>query len=422
MLFVVLDAARARQFGAYGYARDTTPELDRLAREGVLFERAFTPAAYTLGAMSSVWTSQQPHLHHSAVSFSARLPSETLTLAQVLSARGIRSAGFVANAMAGTGFGLDRGFSEFHEVFRQGSDADVLRGALQAWLAGSRPARFFLYAHFREPHFPFDPPAPFDTRFGPEGPIRKAARRDQAWLNELNQGRRQPAAGELAHLERLYDGGLAFADQEFGRLRRSLEESGLWDSTVVIVAADHGESLREHGFIGHNVQLYDETIHIPLIVRLPGGPRGSRRKELVDLLDVAPTVADVFGALGQAGSEREFRGRSLLPVIAGASGKPAVLARTVWDRPIYALRDAAFKLVYDTRTGATELYDLAADPGETRNVASVDPLRAAYYREELQHWVSEAARGRAAQDEQARLTREQCENFRTLGYVVAGCK
>jgi arylsulfatase A-like enzyme len=422
VLFVILDAARARQFGAYGYERATTPELDRLASDGVLFERAFTPAAYTLGAMSSVWTSQQPHLHHSAVSFSARLPSETLTLAQLLAARGVLAAGFVANAMAGTGFGLERGFSEFHEVFRQGSDADVMRGALEAWLASHREQRFFLYAHFREPHFPFDPPPPFDTKFGPPGPIPKAARRDQSWLTELNQGRRRPAPDELTHLVRLYDGGLAFADQELGRLRRSLEASGLWEKTVVIVAADHGESLGEHGFIGHNVQLYEETIQIPLIVRLPGGPRGVRLRGLVDLLDVAPTVLDVFGARGEGGSDREFRGRSLLPVIAGAPGKPAVLSRTVWDRPIYALRDEAFKFVYDTRTGAEELYDLAADPREARSLAAADPLRAAYYRGELQHWISEAARGRAAQAEQARLTREQCDNFRTLGYVVAGCQ
>ena len=190
----------------------------------------------------------------------------------------------------------------------------------------------------------------------------------------------------------------------------------------MIVAADHGESLREHGFIGHNVQLYDETTHIPLIVRLPGGPHGARVGGLVDLLDIAPTVADVFGALGQGGSDKEFRGRSLLPVIAGAAGKPAVLSRTVWDRPIYALRDEAWKLVYDTRTGAEELYDLSADAGEKRNLAAADPLRAAYYRQELQHWISEAARGRTAQEELARLTREQCENFRTLGYVVAGCQ
>lgn len=423
VLFIILDAARARQFGAYGYSRATTPEIDRIASEGVVFERAFTPAAYTLGAMSSVWTSQPPHLHHSAVSFSSRLPAETLTLAELLSARGIVSAGFVANAMAGTGFGLDRGFAEFHEVFKQRSDADVLQSAAATWLISRGRQRFFAYLHFREPHSPYDPPPPFDTQFGLDGPIPKALRREQQWITDVNQGRRQLTPAELAHLVRLYDGNLAVADQEVGRLRQALERAGLWQKTIVIVAADHGEALREHGFIGHNVQLYDETVHVPLIVRLPGGPAGLRLTALVDLLDIAPTVADVFGVLGQQASDREFRGRSLLPVIAGAPGKPAVLSRTVWDRPLYSIRDESFKFIYDTRTGAEELYDLTADPGETRNVVAGDALRAALYRQSLHRWTAEAARRRAGSDEQAKLTSEQCDNFRALGYVsVAGCR
>jgi arylsulfatase len=422
VLFIILDAARARQFGTYGYSRATTPEIDRIAQEGVVFERAFTPAAYTLGAMSSVWTSQPAHLHHSAVSFSSRLPSQTLTLTELLSASGVVSVGFVANAMAGTGFGLDRGFGEFHEVFKQRSDADALRAGASAWLASQR-GRFFAYLHFREPHFPFDPPPPFDTRFGPDGPLPKALRRDQQWITDVNQGRRAIAPAELEHLVRLYDGNLAAVDQEVGRLRQALERANLWNNTIVILAADHGESLREHGFIGHNVQLYDETVQIPLIVRLPGGPAGLRLTGLVDLLDIAPTLADVFGVRGQRDSDREFRGRSLLPVIAGAPGKPAVLSRTVWDRPIYSIRDEGFKFIHDTRTGLEELYDLSADPGERHNVVEGHVLRAAFYRQSLYRWIAEAARRRGGSDEQAQLTSEQCANFRALGYVsVAGCR
>jgi arylsulfatase A-like enzyme len=128
VLFVILDAGRARSFGAYGYPRETTPQIDRLAAEGVVFERVYTPAVYTLGAMSSIWTSQYPDRHHSEVSFSARLPKDRLTLAELLSAQGVHTVGFVANAVAGKLFGFDRGFSEFHEVFRTiGSRGDVFR-------------------------------------------------------------------------------------------------------------------------------------------------------------------------------------------------------------------------------------------------------------------------------------------------------
>jgi arylsulfatase A-like enzyme len=425
VLLVILDAGRAQEFGAYGYRRPTTPEIDRIASEGVVFERAYTPGVYTLAAMSSLWTSQYPDRHHSEVSFSARLPKDRLTLAQVLSGQGIHTAGFVANAVAGAGFGFDRGFAEFQEIFRTlGSRGDVFRQVLPPWLAANRDRRFFAYLHFREPHFPYDPEPPFDTKFGPDGPIPKASRRDAAFFRDVNQGRRPFSEAEREHLVRLFDGNLAFADQEVGALRQAMEKEGLWDKTVVIVAADHGEELFERGWIGHNVHLYEPSVHIPLIVRFPKGvgQAGKRVAALADLLDVAPTIADILGARGQGGADREFQGRSLLPVIEGAPGKPAVLSRTVWDRPRYALRDERYKYLYYTQTGEEWLYDLEADPGETRDVAPSEPLRAAYYRQALHAWTLQLGRRGPSGAEQAELSREQCENLKALGYVQSECR
>ena len=325
----------------------------------------------------------------------------------------------MANAVAGKVGGFDRGFAEFHELFQKyGSGADAFRHAVPGWLHANKDRRFFAYLHFREPHFPYDPEPPFDTRFGPEGPIPKAVRRDMSWLTEANQGRRPLTPEERAHLVRLYDGNVAFADQEIGALRRALEAEGLLDRTVIIVMADHGEGLGEHGWVGHNVQLYEESIHIPLVVRFPAGKAaaGKRIAGLVDLLDVAPTIADVFGALGQGGSDKQFQGRSLLPVIDGAPGKAAILARTVWDRPRYALRDERFKLLYDTRTGEEQLFDIVADPGETRDIRSSDPLRAAYFRQALHQWILGLGR-RGGEAEQATLTPEQRANLCALGYI-----
>ena len=265
------------------------------------------------------------------------------------------------------------------------------------WLAKNRDRRFFAYVHFREPHFPYDPEPPFDTMFGPDGPIPKAMRRSEPFFRDVNQGRRPFSEAEREHLVRLFDGNVAFADQEVGALRRALEAEGLWEKTVVIVAADHGEELHERGWIGHNVHLYEPSVHVPLIVRFPKGkgPSGVRVPALADLLDLAPTIADVFGVRGKGGSDRAFQGRSLLPVIAGAPGKPAVLSRTVWDRPRYALRDERFKYVYYTQTGEEWLYDLAEDPGETRDLAAREPLRTAYYRQELHAWTLQARPPRA---------------------------
>jgi arylsulfatase A-like enzyme len=425
VLLIILDAGRAQSFGAYGYSRPTTPEIDRIASEGVVFERVYTPAVYTLGAMSSVWTSQYPDRHHSEVSFSARLPKDRLTLAELLAAQGVHTAGFVANAVAGKGFGFDRGFVDFVEVFRTlGSRGDVFRQVLPPWLAANRNRRFFAYVHFREPHFPYDPEAPFDTMFGPDRPIPKAARRDFGFFTDVNQGRRPFGEAEREHLVRLFDGNLAFADQEVGALRQAMEREGLWEKTVVIVAADHGEELFERGWIGHNVHLYEPSVHVPLIVRFPKGtgPAGTRVAALADLLDLAPTIADVLGARGKGGSDREFQGRSLLPVVLGAPGKPALLARTVWDRPRYALRDERFKFFYDTRTGEERLFDLEADPGESKDLAAAEPLRTAYYRQALHSWTLRLAQRGPAGGETAELSREQCENLKSLGYIQGECR
>jgi arylsulfatase A-like enzyme len=426
VILVILDAARARQFGAYGYGRPTTPEIDRIAADGVVFEKAFTPAVYTLGAMSSVWTSQYPDRHHGDVSFSSRLPKDSLTLADVLSAQGILTAGFVANAIAGGLNGFDRGFQEFHEVWREiGSRGDVFRKALPPWLTKNKGRRFFAYVHYREPHFPYDPEPPFDTRFGPDGPIPKAARRDAVFFQDVNQGRRGFSEAEREHLVRLYDGNLAYVDREVGELRRTLESLGLWDETVLIVAADHGEALHEHGWIGHNVELYEPSTRVPLIVRFPAGvgPRGKRVEGLVDLLDLAPTIADVFGARAKGGADREFKGRSLLPVAEGAVGKPLVLSRTVWDRPRYALRDGRFTYVYETATGQERLFDTSSDPGETTDLAGQDALRAAYYRETLHEWTRSVFKGvRSGSEAMETMPKDECENLKSLGYLPPGFK
>lgn len=426
VVFIILDAGRAAEFGCYGYKRATTPHIDEIAHEGVLFENAYTPAVYTLGAMSSVWTSQYPDRHHSAVSFAAKLPKDRLVLAELLSAQGVYTAGFVANAVAGRFSGFDRGFSEFHEVYRdQGtSSASAFAQVLPQWFAAHRDQRFFAYVHFREPHFPYDPPPPFDTKFGPDAPLSKTDRRDQAFMNAINQEHRVPSAEEVAHIVRLFDGNVAFADQEIGRLRDTLVHEGLWDRTVVVIAADHGEGLFEHGWIGHNVQLFDESMHVPLIVHFPKGkgPAALRVSGFVDLLDVAPTIADLFGVLGKGGSTESFEGRSLLPVISGAPGKPAALSRTVWDRPRYALRTESQKFLYDTRSGEESLFDLIADPKEAHDRAKDDPLTAAYYRETLHMTIARLARRGAGGAAPDKMTREECENLRALGYITTDCQ
>ena len=396
-LLVILDAGARASSSAPTATRGRRRRRSTASRaEGVVFERAYTPAVYTLGAMSSVWTSQYPDRHHSEVSFSARLPKDRLTLAELLSAQGIHTGGFVANAVAGRAVrlrprlrGVPRGLRRRWAAAATSSARSCRPGSAQ-----NRDRRFFAYVHFREPHFPYDPSRPSTRASAPTGRSRRRRGATSALLHGRQPGPAAAGAEELEHLVRLYDGNLAFADQELGRAAPGARERG-----------PLGEDGRDRGRRPRRGALrarLDRPQRPALRGERPraadralpegAGPAGVRVAGLVDLLDLAPTIADVFGVLGKGGSDREFQGRSLLPVIAGAPGKPAVLSRTVWDRPRYALRDERFKFVYDTRTGEEELYDLAADPGETHDLAAAEPLRAAYYRQALHHWTLRLAR------------------------------
>lgn len=422
LLLVILDATAAKHVGAYGYGRPTTPELDRIAAEGVLFEQAFTPAVYTLAAMASLWTSRYPDEHRNVEPRTASLNRARFTLVDLLAAQGIATVGIVANGMAGPGFGFDRGFAEFREIYRefgQRADADSFREVLPAWFAAHRARRFFAYLHYREPHWPYDPKPPFDTAFGPDGPIPRVLRNEVAFLVAVNNHRRPTTPDEIDHLIRLYDGNLAFVDRELGFLRKTLEAQGLWDRTVVIVSSDHGEEMWEHGLVGHESQLFDPALQVPLILRFPrgAGPAGVRVQGLADLLDLAPTIADVFGVLKKAGAQDAFGGRTLLPMLYGAPGKGVIVSRTRGEQPRWSLRDSRYKLIYDGKLGTSQLFDLASDPGEERDLAPGEPLLAAYYRQSLDRLLLEMKpdTGRAGADRE--LNDQQLENLRALGYV-----
>ena len=439
VLFIVLDAARALSFGAYGHSRKTTPNIDRFASEGFAFDNAYTTAAYTLAAMSSVWTSQQPDRHHGDLAFSARLPKDRLMLAEVLTAQGIHTAGFVANSVAGAYNGFDRGFKEFDEPWKKyGSQASGFRNVVPPFLDRMKKdgTRFFAYVHYREPHQPYDPPPPFNTLFGPDAPIPKSKReggpKADKWLKDINQGVVAPTPEEIDHVRRLYDGNLAFADQEVGYLRGELESRGLLDNTVVILIGDHGEGLFEHGYIGHNAQVFEETARVPLIVRLPKALRvanpPARIASLVDLTDIAPTILDIFGLTGTGGAARAFQGHSLLPRLAGAkTAAPVdsreVLTRTVWSRPIYALRNASHTFIFNTATNESSLFDRSSGPrfeDKEHDYASRAPIALREtYRQSLLAWIASLKRQTVAGDKLDGISREQCEELKSLGYLSA---
>jgi len=335
LLLVVLDGVPA---GA------ATPEIDRLAAEGVRFDHAYSPDTSAPAAMASLFTSQYPDRHHRGLPTNAPLPQQALTVADVVAAQGVDTAGFVTRGELGSESGLDRGFSTFQVV------AEGTAGATAAeWLSG-RSNRFFGYVEL---------------------------------------------------------GG----DAELGELRKSLETAGVWQKLVVIVTADRGQP-------GPGLDLSDRALRVPLVVSFPSGkgPAGKRLDTLVDLLEVAPTIADVFGRLGKSGTDREFEGRSLLALIDGAPGRGATLLRSDGVEPGYALCDGRIKLIFGLRRGVSSLFDLIADPGEKNDLAGAQPIRAERYRLALFRWIRDLDRAPGEGGTET-LSPEELENLKALGYV-----
>lgn len=414
LVVVFLDGANALRMGLYGYSKETTPSIDALGARSIVFDTAVSQAVYTIASIGSVLTSHYPERHQS-VTFADRLGEDVVTFPALLTEAGYRTAGFSGNAVVSKTFGLDRGYQEFFQVRERedytGRGDSVLRAFVE-WLDDAEQERFLAYLHFREPHFPYDPPPPFDTAFGQSELFPQGI---TDWRNQIKVLNDKAAAGErppaevLDRIRGLYDGNMAYVDSLVGKLLGELERRGLSDDTIVLLTADHGEALFEHDYVGHNTQLYEESVRVPLMIHIPG-TKTRRVEGVVELVDLAPTILELAGVAFD-----DLDGQSLLRPEPGR----IAFSRTVWDKPRYSARGERYKLIWDSRTDRRELYDLEHDSEETRNILEEEPFMSGLFEQRLFAWLREQERLRAAAPppESAVVTEEQRELIENLGYT-----
>ena len=411
VVVVTLDTLRADRLGAYGFVDISTPAIDGLAGDGVLFENAHSTTPLTLPAHTSLFTGNYPLLHGVIDNGGYLVPEEAETLAEVLGAAGYRTGGFVAAYVLDRRWRIDQGFDHYVDDFDvrgqrviamggvQRSASEVVDHAIE-WL--DQPAAessqdvsqqapeqpFFMWLHMYDPHAPYEPPEPYKSQY-PGHP---------------------------------YLGEIAYTDSQVGRLVQELRNRELLDRTLLVIVADHGESLGEHGEAQHGFFVYDAATHVPLIMRIPfGNYGGQRRSELVSLVDVMPTVLEIIGFE----SGLEFQGRSLAPLLeSGTDPGDEPETRYVYSESWYArlhygwsdlraLRDERYKLILSSDP---ELYDLIEDPAEQHNLAGTlntvvfEMTRSA--EEQIAIW-SEGASALTAGD----LDEETRRKLVSLGYV-----
>lgn len=412
ILLIVVDTLRADHLGCYGYLQPTSPNLDRLAADGVVFQRCFAPGIPTTPAHTTLYTGLHP-ISHGVVSHGGKydLDRKTPVLAELLQKAGYTTA--AVDNLFDVKPWLARGYEfyinpAFHHNLRLLVSCEEINARAIEWLRDHRDERFFLFVHYWEPHTPYLPPLRYrkfyptdrDPFSGPDTMAR--ARRQPIWgmFHDIWFDKLGPVR-DADYISSLYDAEVLHADEGAGGLLQALSELGLDDETMVLVMGDHGESLTTHDIYFDHHGLYEETVRVPLIVRWPGhAPKGLRVQPMVTHADLLPTICEAANAR----KPDRLDGQSILGLMRGEHEpiRTEVHACECTWQAKWCLRTQAHKLILSRepdRHGMPmrELYDLAADPGETRNLAEQETELTEQLSRRLEEWIacSMAKAGRA---------------------------
>lgn len=450
VIFIYLDALRADHLGCYGYERDTSPHIDRLAQSGVMFKNAITQAPATFPSVHATLTSK--YASHFFDTTKCRLEEKHLTLAEVLKDNGYYTVAFSSSPIITrrkTQYslgGFDQGFDLFDDSIYQGkkwnwqwrNPEGVIESAL-AWLNKNHRKKFFLFLYIMDPHCKYRCPKPYSKLFDPDydgknlivigHPTPYEARILKGLDTDLTER-------DIYHLVALYDGEITYADAQIGRLSERLEELNLVNNTLIIITSDHGEEFFEHGGLKHGYTVYDEVIKVPIIMKYPPLIAGGTEvDELIQSIDIVPTVLDI----ADIEKPEVMQGESLLPLVR----KRPLFSASKESRPKwrdYAIIEAPFadakgivtkkwKYVHhfeielvkpdlcDKYSKGKELYDLENDPKELNNLYSEKTEIAGELYRKMIGLLPEKERERLKLRKPIEIDEETQERLKSLGYL-----
>jgi arylsulfatase A-like enzyme len=403
LLLVTIDTIRVDHTSAYGYPRNTTPTLEKLAEGGVQFDDVYAPMATTGPSHASLLTSLYPRDLGYLNNYQS-LETTNPTLSEILSAQGFETAAVVSSTPLKRASGLARGFRSFDEDFADGGEekrrARDTTARAERWLRNPSSEPFFLWVHYFDPHWPYRPPWTQLIRLAPVS------------LDRFAWGVAK------------YDADLRYTDDELGRLLGVVEELGLLENTLVAVTGDHGEGLMTHGFQTHGPLLFEEDVKVPLIFYWPSRLAPIRLPGPAELRDVPRTVLELL----QIPAPPALQGRSLVPAMTGAESLPGdhaiFLQRRTYESDEdagirvsgekFGIRSGRWKYLEALGEGTRELFDLERDPGERHNLADVYPEQARDLSDRLQRYVHRPTKSDASLEP---WSAEDVEQLEALGYV-----
>lgn len=422
IVLISIDCLRADHVGAYGYERDTTPHIDAFAENAVLFETAVSTAPMTLPSHTSMFTGLFPSRHDG--SKWAKIASTTPYLPEILSRAGYQTDALVTGAYLSQDYGFERGF-DFYQMDYPAPAAETVDQAIELLRLG-RGADQFLFLHLIDAHWPYEPPEELLDRF-----VAQAS--DIApLLRKIVDNVPPSSPKEIEQVVALYDSEIVSADAALGRFFETMKNMGIYDSSLIIVTADHGEAFYDRGHWQHSQTLHEELIRIPLIVKWPGASPRSRVRTQVSQVDIFPTVLSAAGLTPPTSD-----GIDLLEFVknsAEAKERRSVISENAWRSPVGWARKISIRtekqkyiVTLSAPTGVEptedhleheELYDLLADPDERSNLLEGSDVDVEPFRRELANYLRETRTMRASRQSETIVEDETTlERLRSLGYI-----
>lgn len=429
VLLIVADALRPDHLGCYGYNRPTSPQIDEFAADALIFEKAVSNASWTLPSMGSVLTSLYPH-EHQAFFWTDTLPDECLALPEVFKNKKYKTLAIQTNSCLTEDFNFNQGFQDFHElIFEKG---EKLAAKLTAWLRKNKHKPFFAYVHFMDTHLHYDPPEEFKTIFEPEeieSPITGLL--DAFVIRTLSET--GLSSEDKQHLLNLYDAEIRYFDSSFGKIIENLKKLGIFDNTIIILTADHGEEFWDHNSFEHGHSLYNEVLHVPLIIKYAYHLPVKRINSCVQLLDLFPTLLSMTGIKHNF----DLNGKNLIfPVLNNKNINEEIFVEGIaYGAEKKALIKNDWKLILNTGKRSEksfdpfgdliqkssyryeksfELYNINQDFSEKNNLINDYPQIADVLKRHLFSFLTISVD--ISQQKKTKL-KEKLEDLKTLGYI-----
>ncbi len=443
IIIISLDALRADHMGCYGYEKNTTPNINKLSSDSVIFDSAYCPEPFTLTSHMSLFTGLYPETHSVQVNKIAiwegmkkpLLSKNIPTLTEILKKDKYMTAGYVFPFWLDEDFGFSRGFDSYNQYQKDLTYADRINKDVSNQLINFKGKdKFYLFLHYFDIHndynrkknrLPYYSPIEFRNKFISSSfnekdasfSVNKRLYADK-YLNHYSKNNEKPMKEEHEYVIGLYDAGIAYTDYYIGDLINKLKELGYYDNSLIVITSDHGEEFLEHGEYMHN-QVYEECIRIPLLIKFPHNKySGKRVNQLVEIIDIMPTILDYLHIKAPI----FLQGKSTMNLINSTQGsfKTSIYSNQASGHDIFCIRTKNYKLIYDTVTKEGELYDLQHDPSEKYNIYKDNEITE-QLKKKLLAWLTKSRKLgnflNREKDEPEKMDEEYIKEIKALGYL-----